>query len=268
MPDRVGTTFLNLGMYPRGTKPGAGSRTADNPGLNGDKQKIDRAVGTEHNPDGSHKDGIIHAAQINADIADNVTIEKDVASGFLKVMADAIGGPQLNSTAVDGDSLEFTADNIHIKALGVKPGHLNSDIVIDTMLDLTAEGRLYVIDRGIAPLQIKHDNNRTKHQIIFSYTAGAAYAKVGNVQCTSTMGMPMSRAGSITKAIYRDSSPETVNYGNIAYGVKTFNAGDFITVFLLDGLEVRINNSASFLFPKIGATAYDAIIILEVEFDD
>jgi hypothetical protein len=79
---RIGTPNLNLGTWLDNENPGAGSQTVDNTGLNGNWLKIDRAVGQEHNADGTHKMNIIGKSQLKTDVCDGVTIEKDTTQGL------------------------------------------------------------------------------------------------------------------------------------------------------------------------------------------
>ena len=107
---RVGTPNLNLGTYLDGEYPGAGSQSVDNDGLNGNVIKLDRAVGTEHNADGSHKANVIGTTQIvnsavtaakiadanvtTAKIADaNVTTEKLEYKEYVAVLTQAGTAP-------------------------------------------------------------------------------------------------------------------------------------------------------------------------------
>jgi hypothetical protein len=81
------TPRLNLGVWDDGDNPGAGSKTeiTGNTGLNGNWLKIDLAVGTEHNADGTHKVGVIRAENLNDDVVDGVTIVRDAVTKKLKI---------------------------------------------------------------------------------------------------------------------------------------------------------------------------------------
>lgn len=79
---------------PAGTKADAATPVNDlnNSGRNGDQQKIDEAVGQEHNADGTHKNNVIKGVNC------------------IQTGADAV---------VDESSLEFSSNKMQIKALGV-----------------------------------------------------------------------------------------------------------------------------------------------------
>ena len=99
---RIGTPNLNLGTYTDGEYPGAGSQSVDSDGLNGNALKIDRAVGTEHNADGSHKANVIKG------------------SNLVQTGGDSV---------VDGATLEFNANKIRAKDGGISAAKLATDAV-------------------------------------------------------------------------------------------------------------------------------------------
>lgn len=76
------TPNLLLGVFDDGDNPGAGSKLVDSNGLNGNMIKLDTAVGTGHNADGSHKNDVIHKANLSTDVADGATIERDATVGL------------------------------------------------------------------------------------------------------------------------------------------------------------------------------------------
>jgi hypothetical protein len=84
---RATTPRLNLGMWDDGDNPGAGSKTeiVGNTGLNGNWLRIDLAIGTEHNADGTHKTGVIRAENLNDDVVDGITIIRDAITKKLKI---------------------------------------------------------------------------------------------------------------------------------------------------------------------------------------
>lgn len=105
---RVATSNLGLGTWAQGENPGSGSQTVDNTGLNGNFIKIDTAVGTAHNANGSHKTGVIDKTMLATNVCDGATILKDGTVG-LKVPNDGLTGAQLANTTVDGTTLEATS---------------------------------------------------------------------------------------------------------------------------------------------------------------
>lgn len=119
------TTNLSLGTWTDGENPGAGSQTVDNTGLNGNWLKLDAAVGTEHNANGTHKDDKIAGASIKAAFADGSTLEMSAATSTktIRVKDDGVTGAKLNANVVDDSTLEVSAatgtKTLRIKDSGV-----------------------------------------------------------------------------------------------------------------------------------------------------
>ena len=97
---RVGTTFLNLGKWLRGENPGAGSQTVDNLALNGNWIKLDIALGTQHNADGTHKSAIIHGNNINEDAYDGSTLEKDTSVNKARIKDAGVIAAKIATDAI------------------------------------------------------------------------------------------------------------------------------------------------------------------------
>lgn len=136
---RVGTSNLNLGTYTDGEYPGAGSQTIDSDGLNGNMIKMDRAVGTEHNADGSHKSNVIKGSNLIQSGAnscvDGATLE--FSSNSIRVKANGLTGSHMNQTAgqtVDGTTLEFNANAIRVKDASISAAKLATDAVTDAKI--------------------------------------------------------------------------------------------------------------------------------------
>ncbi len=117
---RLGTPNINLGTWVDGENPGAGSQTVDNNGLNGNFLKLDRAIGTGHNADGSHKSGVIagpNLIQTGAGaVVDGSTIE--FSSNAMRVKDAGITGAKLASGVVDGTTLQLVANVMSVKTIG------------------------------------------------------------------------------------------------------------------------------------------------------
>lgn len=96
------TPKLNLGVWDDGDNPGAGSKTIKqgNVGLNGNWLILDDAVGTEHNPDGTHKPGVIKAENLNIDVVDGVTLDKNVITNKLQIKEGGVNTAQIADNAV------------------------------------------------------------------------------------------------------------------------------------------------------------------------
>lgn len=109
-------------MWTDGENPGAGSQSVDNTGLNGNWQKLDLAVGTEHNPNGTHKSDVITGANLKNTIVDGSTLEASAATGAkafrvkdlgitsAKIAANAVIAGKLADGGVD--TTARIADNI------------------------------------------------------------------------------------------------------------------------------------------------------------
>lgn len=103
------TTKLGLGTWLKGDKPGAGPQTfKGGTGLNYNWWLIDDAVGTEHNPDGSHKDAVIQRNNLHTNVADGTTIELDSVQG-LRIKAGGIGANEIGDGEVGNAELAVDA---------------------------------------------------------------------------------------------------------------------------------------------------------------
>ena len=118
------TRFLKIINADKGDDIPAGTKTdsttplndLNNSGRNGDMQKIDEAIGLEHNPLGTHK-------------ADKITGTNLVQTGA-------------NAT-VDESTLEFSANKMRVKAGGIGTNELADSVVTPVKLaaDFLATGR-------------------------------------------------------------------------------------------------------------------------------
>lgn len=124
---RTGTSLLNLGMWNQGDNPGAGSKTVDNDGLNGNWQKIDTAVGTEHNTNGTHIANSIVIGYLNSNTMDGSSLEYN--AGGCRIKASGVQGSMLNSNTADGSTLELSGTTLRIKDLGVTTAKINASAV-------------------------------------------------------------------------------------------------------------------------------------------
>lgn len=99
---RVGTTNLNLGTWTDGENPGAGSQSVDSTGLNGNQIKLDNALGTQHNVDGTHKSDVIDGINIKASAVDGATLETTAATGTktIRVKDGGIGTAKIADAAI------------------------------------------------------------------------------------------------------------------------------------------------------------------------
>lgn len=251
-------------MHLDGENPGAGSQVADSNGLNGNMWKLDYLF-EEHNTDGTHKDSKIGKAQLKTDVADGSTIEKHATNG-LQLKDGGITGAKMNQTAgqvVDGTGLEFNTNAIRLKDGGV----------------LTAK----LADDAVTAAKISHDNNRTKnlYSLAFAAKTAGTYAKYNGELTTAALGIPMLRAGKVTKIMCTHAGGGVVSISN-AYGsggLGSFDAGDRINAAIDtwtsdDYVTVNNINDATNYTSGFEATVYvtgwtaPIFVEIEVEFDD
>lgn len=275
---RVGTINLNLGTWLDAENPGAGSQTVDNTGLNGDKIKLDTAVGAEHNANGTHKDDKIDGPALKTTVADGSTLQASGTPRKLSVKDEGITGIKLNAGVVDNDSLEVSAatgaKTLRIKQIkaGKILGAGTGKAVDGTTIGLNGSNELEVKDDGVNAAKISHDNNRTKIFLTFSIDSSTKFGVVGNMITTAAIGVPMPRAGCVTGLSVTDAvgnvASDTAAY-NVA-GANHFAAGSKITV-QDDGtgiLYVKVNGS-SLADPISGtATEVSSLVTVEIELDD
>lgn len=269
---RVGTTNLNLGTWLDGENPGAGSQTVDNTGLNGDKIKLDTAVGTEHNPDGTHKADKIDGPSLKTTVADGSSIEATGTPRKLQVKALGIQKGHINSDVADGDSLQKNGTSGALEIKTIKAGKLlgsgTGKVVDGTSVGLNASNELEVKDDGVTAPKISHDNNRTKILLTFAMDPATYYGVIGNIVTTPTKGVPMPRAGCVT-GISVCSSAGVVATDTAVYnasGANHFAAGAKITVHEDAGVTSVLVNGAGLSDPIVGGSP--EFVTVEIELDD
>jgi len=191
---RVATTYLGLGKWLDGENPGSGPQDGTlSDGLNGDKNKIDVALGTGHNTDGSHKSAVID-------------------------------GAQLKSTCVDGSSLEqnATTKKLNIKALGVVAAMIADDAVTKAKLasDTPGAGLKQNTDGSLSPdvdgttITVDGSGKLAASQasgkiiIPFSFNGTDEMATIGGRLSTASSGIPIP-PGTISK-LYVASATGTI----------------------------------------------------------
>ena len=274
---RVGTSNLNLGTWLDGENPGAGSQSVDNTGLNGDKIKLDVAVGTGHTVAGAHKADVIDGPSLKTTAADGATLQLTGSPLKLSVKSDGVQGTHLNANVVDNDSLEVSAGT-GVKTLRIKTikagkilGTGTGKALDNTTIDLNGSNEVEVKDAGVTSTKISHDNTRTKILLTFSIDAVTGFGQIGGVVTNNTQGVPMPRAGCIT-AVSGCTAAGSVTTGTTAYSLVSnghFAAGARLTV--LDdktGLVIPKINGSFVTYPSISAGAMTVLVTLEIEFDN
>ena len=262
----VTTTNLSLKTFADGDNPGAGSQTTSsgNTGLNANALIIDTALGTFHNADGSHK-------------------------------ANAVTGSCLAASIVDNSSLQLSSNQLSIKALGVLTSHIallnitNALIANQTILpakmdsnaatsgypliagattpsyaQLTATG---IAANTITGSLVSQSNNVRKMLLVFYKSSSATgYAQHSGVTMTSTLGVPMTRAGSITGVSWYSPSDTIGANATASHGTYNFAIGDRITVSQTSGTAIytKINDTNKLSVSDTSFTS--GFITVEIEF--
>jgi hypothetical protein len=270
---RLGTTLLNLGTWTDNENPGAGSQTVDNTGLNGDKIKLDLAVGTEHNADGTHKADKIDGPNLKTTVADGSSLEATGTPRKLQVKALGIKKGHINSDVADGTTIEkdVTSGVLQIKAGGVGAGKIlgagTGKAVDGTTIGLNASNELEIKDVGVTGPKISHDNTRSKIVLVFGINPASGVGMVDDITTSPSIGIPVRLAGCVT-GVVAISTGASITSAALAYnaaGAYHFAANSKLTVSNPQGyVRVWIN----------GATVYDmavgeapSIVSLDIEFD-
>jgi len=273
---RVGTSNLNLGMWTDGENPGAGSQSVDSTGLNGDKIKLDTAVGAGHNADGSHKANIIDGPSLKTTVADGSTLQLTGSPLKLNVKGDGIQGTHLNANVVDNDSLEVSAPTgtktLRIKTIkaGKILGTGTGKAVDGVSIGLNGSNELCVLDYGILSTKLAHSNTRTKILLVFGIDPSTGYGTVGNIVTTATVGVPIERAGCVTAVTVIDAAGTVAGATAVYNGAAAnhFAAHSKITVYeSAPEIDVLVNGSiVTGLTPETAAAK--KIVTVEIELDD
>jgi hypothetical protein len=143
---RIGTSLLNLGTWPDAENPGAGSQSVDSTGLNGNFIKLDTAVGSHHNADGTHKANIIDKASLKTTVADASTIELDGTNG-LQVKDAGITAAKLATDAVE---------TLKIKAANVTAVKLATDSVEEAKIKAAAVTTTKIKDANVTSAKLAY----------------------------------------------------------------------------------------------------------------
>jgi len=273
---RSTTTNLSLGVFDEGDNPGAGSKTVANTGLNGNWLILDAAVGVGHNADGTHKADVIDGPNLKTSCADASTIQLTGSPLKLNVKDDGITGAKIAAAFADNVTIAASAatgsKTIGVKAASISKAHCATTIADASSIELDPTNGLQIKADGVTPAKISHDNTRTKNYFTcnIATSAGTDYATCSGAQLSATMGIPMPRAGSITKIIVSDAG--TVYSNTAAYGSKTFTAGQLLTVNWYDGdglVTVKVIGTATTLATSSAVSGTTPmLVVIEVELDD
>lgn len=268
---RVGTAALNLGMWLDGENPGAGSQSVDNTGLNGNWQKLETAIATEHNANGTHKAASILKGYLHSAVADGATLELDATAG-LRIKDLGVSSGKIAANAVIAGKL---ADGAVDTA-----GRLAANVVTTAKILDANVTTAKIADGNVTAAKLAHDNNARKlylHGIIKSTTT---YLRLSDV--ADTHNFRMLRAGAITGISAVDltddsSDQQTQTYATaVSEATGKFSVGGRIGCYRNTSTGVihpTINGTqVSGLDPNGGGlsnpTTGDLAITIEYELDD
>jgi len=277
---RKGTPYLDLGQWDEEDTPGAGDKDVAGPGINGDRTKIDTAVGVAHNPDGSHKANTIDGPTLKTTAADGATLEVAGTPLALRVKDGGVGTTQLADDSVTADKLNADTAGAGLTqdaggALQVNPDGTTIEISGDTIR--VKDGGISsakIADDAITAAKISHDNNRTVETFscVIKTTVSLDYGTFHGVDLSASYGIPMPHAGSITKVTCIEANG-TVSSAVAAYGALPFSQHQRLTVYWTDSdaeVVVKVIGTATQLNTAYGTTpgAPPIFVIIDVEFDD
>jgi hypothetical protein len=266
-------------VWDDGDNPGAGSKTVDSHGLNGNFIRHSVAIKAEHTEGtGVHKDSIIGKNNLKSNCVDGVTLELDPTNG-LQVKASGISKLKLNDDVADGVTLErdSVSHQLQIKAVtaGKIKGSGTGKAVDGTTITLNGSNELQVADDAATAPKISHDNTARKNVFVFTIATGQTYGYINNVLCTASWGMPMPRSGYITKISSKQEdgtlSAKSQNYssgGTASTG--RFNAGDSLScrTYAAAAVQALIAGTVVASPMQPDYTSGQAFVTVEVEFDD
>lgn len=263
---RVATPNGGLGVWLDGEAPGAGDQVSDNNGLNGNFIKTDKLF-IEHATDGTHRDDKINGNSLKSSVADGTTLETSASSGAktLRIKDAGVSATKLASDAVT---------TVKILDANVTTAKLASNAVTTVKITDANVTLAKLAADSVDSSKITHDNTRTKVIINGSLpTSGKGY--VGNLQFTASMpGVPMPRAGHITKVNVVDSAG-VANSTSEAYatsGARHFAVNDLIG-WSNGGVGLNIALQKNGVGDMLGGVlagigGNTMFITLEIEFDD
>jgi hypothetical protein len=169
---RKGTTNLNLGTWTDKENPGAGSQDVDNTALNGNWLKIDSALGSGHNADGTHKNGSIDGANLKSTVADGVTLVQDADTKKIKVNPAGIGTTHIADSAVTTAKLNSGA---------VTTAKLAASAVTSNELAANAIATAKIQDGAVTGVKIA-DGTITSAKLASGVAVGSGYVVFGDTR--------------------------------------------------------------------------------------
>ena len=265
-----------VAQWDDGDNPGAGTKdlsiTGGGTGLNANFKEISNVIKQEHNADGTHKTAVIDGTNLKSTVADGSTIQKN-GSSKLEVISGSITATQLKTT---GGSEAVTTATIRDNA--VTTAKINDSAVTTAKINAAAVTLAKMGTNAVDATIITHDNNRTKanFQLVSSSESSGAYFTFQGITLSSSLGVSMTRAGSITSIRRRNASAEGGT--EYSYGTKTFAKGDRIALrWQTSGGTPRnvilVKNGSDYISSGIGTGtdgdgAPPVIYNIEIEYDN
>lgn len=280
---RVGTgDGWDIGTWEQGENPGAGSQDMTvftDTGLAGNFKRIWRGIKSLLNPDGTVQDDKIDGRHLKSTTVDNVTLEVSAATGpkTYRVKAGGLGSSHYGAASIPTAAMQ--TDSVDGTILKDDPT-TDSNRAVNTnhIRDAAITGPKIAAD-AVTVDKEAHDNNSRKMPYTFTINNlnTTEYGYVGNVQTSATvLGIPMPRAGSITRIHAKQKGASAGNATSFSYipsGTGHFAQGDCLSVYqqvtpviyaLLNGAEVGNRYVSGFA----SAGDFPVIVTVEVEFDD
>lgn len=276
---RVSTGSLDLGMWLDGENPGAGSQVSfPNSGLNGNAMKVQVAVGTQHNADGTHKDNVIDKNNLKTTVCDGASIEKDSSVGLRVKALGILSGMLAAGAVIAGKIADGAVDTT---------GRLVDRIVTGAKIALATILTENIADAQITAVKESHDNNSRKQMLWFAGNIGTNYEGVWLGFCgvpqpdiaDSPVQVLVGRAFCVTGCTVKGlgSTHSAIHYSYSTSGVRHYTATDYIgfmpspspgNPYLMKNgtttLQVEFAENGTWL----PGSSEVAVVGVEIEFDD
>jgi len=265
---RIGTTLGDLGTWEDEENPGAGSQTVDSPGINGNVIKLDTAVFTEHNVNGTHKADKIDGQVLKSTVADGSTLETSNPTGAKQLRIKDLG-------VSEGKIAAGAVTNAKIGASAVDSSKLATDAVTTTKIAALAVTAAKIADEAVENAKLDRDVPRLQHHFTIGYN-GSIFSHHGQTLST-TVGIPMPAPGALISMRVVDTSSGVVS-GSPGTTYSPSAAWRFA-----QNDKLAAGFSGTSLFPSVNGTNKDTptddlqvislnsansyIIVITVEFD-
>ena len=265
------TPNLNLCVYDDGDNPGAGSKTIASTGLNGNAVKIDTAVGSEHNADGTHKDDKIGGSSLKAAIVDGSTLEASAATGAKTFRVKDAG----ITTAKIADSNVTTAKIADANVTTAKIADSNvttakiadANVTTAKIADTNVTAAKIATD-AVTDAKIQRGNNAIRQVQSFAKASLAAgFLTKEGITMSNGQGMTLPHDFVITGLTFLDAAGvrESVDLGYDA-GTNRIQSTECLSLYWTGTvLEIRRSGSAFDTFTPTTAPTTNFIVYITWE---